>query len=616
MSAETSRKIYDFAIVREDHEHERSREKERQPSRDHNITVSISETGEMMARQINNRVTLSESEAYVADFAQNNSLSYFNIPPSSIGLMDERILTPDSIIPNPVPVVFISSYGLLNGSEWTSSQPSEGTAVLSEWLARNEPQSAPIFIDPNLISEEEFEDILSRYAGPESPSLIGFSLLPVNLRNDIPLIARTKQKLPKSIMVAGGIGSEILDLLPTASGAKGVGEALPIDTVLTGTPFGTLSQIVKGLHSGTISNKQDLDELLQATDARPYPVSEIQDARVRARNLFIPYEYTDLVHGKSYKEANELSEGSEGRNVVSVLIDNRCDQGCYFCSSPKQQIYTNIESAMDHLEAKVQSAEIIAVNDNDLSNNPDQTIALCQEMIGRGILQPKHGKMRANSYHPELLDALAKANFVRLAIGVESFDYDVRKSLNKKDFTDDAIEKNLHHMLLRGIQPEINLILFSPHETNESLEKTVRDSLNWVNEGCSLYATIGLFAVPNAPAVKNILRKGKLLESQLIETEELFYPGMKEALLFPTRWKGPNDESAKLRDELLTTRKEILDELSTRYDTAMPIPVEAYTAIALLANRLGLEGFVTKEELLANILEYAESQLDKHYISI
>lgn len=588
-------------------------------------TVNVYELdGEIFAHQINNAVQLPHGFMSTAeDILGDEEVSSFNLKAGALQRFREGDTpTADDVVLHPVSTIFLSSQGLLNGSEWTSNQPSEGIAVLSEWLARNEPEAAPIFIDPNLLSEQQLKEILLRYTEAGRLALVGFSLLPVNILNDARLVTSVKETVPDSLVVAGGIGSEILDLLPTKTGKQGISEALPVDLTLQGSPFRSLASIVRGIRDGSVIDGPSLRALVHDLDNPGYTedphevFAEALQARETARKWFIPYKRNDKVHGTNYAAANGGTEQTDGTaDVVSVLIDNRCDQGCYFCASPKQQMFVGVGDAIEHVIEKAADADVIAFNDNDLSNNPEQTIALCEAMVQEGVLQPKHGKMRANTYEPRLLEALAAAGFTRIALGIESFDVEVRNGLSKRDFTDEIIAQNLVKLLELGITPEINLILFSPRETQTSLKTTTEQALEWSEKGCLLYATMGLFATPNSPAVKSLLERNALANSQRVETTEINLPGMSDALIFPTQWKVPQ-EVVGIKDQLLQERPILVKEVGAKLGVQVSVPIEAYIGMALLAHYTKVDGFTTEGEMKTKIFEYATKMASEPYISI
>ena len=468
----------------------------------HSVVIEDRGDGDPIARQVNNLVTFGQrGDSIVSAVVTRTRTRSIALP---AGITPEQFFdSPQiSVVPNPVPVILFSSYGLLNGSEWTSNQPSEGIYVIAEWLARKQVTAAPLCIDPNLASWTEVEGILRHYRGRAGPTILGFSALPVNLENDARLICRVKDLLPDSKVIVGGIGSESLLLLPTRSGKRGIQHALPVDAVLTGSAVEELSELV-GTTWQQANPDEDLSTLIPAQGPRQNNhelIKRLQESRENAHQLFIPQTYSDLIHSRSYGDANAESLGVSAQRTVPVLVDNRCTQGCYFCASPKNQVFMSIEEAADHVAGKASSADVLAFNDNDLSNDPEQTLRLCELMREKGVTQPKHGKMRVLGYNPQLIDALASAGFVRMTVGVESFSHLVRRRLGKARFEDEAISSSLQHMLDVGITPEINLILFSPHETMDTLRETSTEALKWAERGALLYCTFGVFATPNSPS--------------------------------------------------------------------------------------------------------------------
>jgi hypothetical protein len=520
---------------------------------------------------------------------------------------DEHGYRGNGLIFDPVVCVFVSSFGLLNGSEWTSHQPSLGIWTLGDWLAASCPFVSTLCIDPNLAgldrtySEIGFHASLSRRS-----SILAYSILPVNLRNDGLLLAELKARHPALHVIVGGIGSESLDELKNAAGEKGICTYLPVDRLVKNTEIHALPNIMRELYG-------DLDEAVAGAAYQGQAERSTLD-RARADILQrIPMEVADLVHPSSYAEANRSTRSIEASTVVPFLFDNSCSQNCYFCASPKQKYYSGINEAIAKLTPLVGEGSIIAFNDNDLSNDPDQTIEFCNALIAAGIGNEKHGKMRADKFRPDLLDAMNAAGFVRIAIGVESFSEDVRALLSKSNFSDANIDQNLSGLLERGMRPEINLIMFSPHETRSSLKRSVTDALQWVQRGATVYATMGVFATPNSPGVTTLLRKGQLPAK--IHCETIQFPGMPQPLIFPVRWKA-SDEMEEMRQTVLTARGRLLANASRHAGEQAPIHVEAYAALLVTDALLKGEPLENLSSIERELELYWVSQGDHQYISI
>ncbi|MCB9140357.1 MAG: hypothetical protein H6642_18635 [Caldilineaceae bacterium] len=589
-------------------------------SQRHNVTIFRDDSLKIRARQVNNEIAINpDQEIMIHDLMKHQNIQRFNIAPKHLHAFTECTLAENDIILDPIPVVLVSSYGLLGNSKWTSSQPSEGIWVLAEWLSRVTPVVAPICIDPNLIHRHQYDKIIEKLNDKSPNFLFGFSVLPVNLENDAELICRSSRLAPQSFRVVGGIGSESLSMLPVEGGEFGLENALPVDIIIPGVAIYELVEIVTALYEGMIKTRNDLRDFTFDKSHELYKDAEadftkaINWSREMARSQFIPFERSDMFHENSYKEANKASYVGDSSTIVSVLTDNQCSQGCYFCASPKQRVFANTMDASEHVKRKSIGADILAFNNNDLANDPRATIELCNEMIRSNIAQPKHGKMRVVSYEPELIITLARANFVRIAVGIESFSEEVRNRLGKRSFTEEAITKTLDHLLAVGIRPEINLILFSPHESIESLRVTTCQAVEWVNKGATIYATFGLFATPNSPGTMKWLRDKQ--QSNRIEYRAVKKDGMTKTLFIPHQWRASSEIEA-ICSTISAQRTRVIDQFERQYGKKLSVPIEAYIAIALLGHHFSINGYSDREVALGKIDAYLRSEIENQYISI
>lgn len=568
------------------------------PSLNHNITVYYDMNNDLQIRQINNPVVLTKPAfAHLSNIMEKYKI--VNITPDKIKKLLDGTIEHAELVEKVTTFIFISSYGLIDDAEWTSYQPSEGISLLSEWLAKNEPSAAPLTIDPNLVGNDLFS-IIQTHANASKNVVLAFSIIPANIENDIQLILKIKKAVPESVVVVGGIGSDALKLIPTSDGKMGIQNALPIDLILENDGLVDLANISRKLSGITDELRKDGPDFY-----------EISESRLIANEWFIPFKIPDIIHKTPYNLVNF----SKRDTVAQILVDNRCMQNCFFCSSPKHQRFHNTLEALDYIEEKSKTAEIIAFNDNDLSFDVEQTIRLCQGMISRNITQPKHGKFGVRKFNPELIDALKLANFQRIAIGVESFDQNVRANLGKQNFTDKNISETLNYLLQKKIQPEINLIIASPTDNYDSLKTTVIKALEWAEKGCWIFTTIGLSAVANSPAVMRLMEQKDFVNTNKIEFREIFHEGMTATLLLPKYWQS-SDEIIRLRETLIKTRTDILFELHEHFNIKMPVPVRNYVIITTLALLLKIDGFKTKADIMPRIYKYAEKNYQRPYINI
>ena len=88
-----------------------------------------------------------------------------------------------------------------------------------------------------------------------------------------------------------------------------------------------------------------------------------------------------------------------------------------------------------------------------------------------------------------------------------------------------------------------------------------------------------------------------------------------ESLLFPTQWKTPADV-AIIKEKVIAKRKKILKDLSEKFGAKIPVPVEAYIAIALLAHEFNMDDFQTNDKMKEKINFYTAQNINNQYVSI
>jgi hypothetical protein len=138
--------------------------------------------------------------------------------------------------------------------------------------------------------------------------------------------------------------------------------------------------------------------------------------------------------------------------------------------------------------------------------------------------------------------------------------------------------------------------------------------LKWVDRGASLYVTLGLFATPNSPGVIHALKDGKDIPRK-IDFDTITVPETGKALLFPTQWKV-TPEMNEIKKEIIIKRNEILKGLFQAHGVKMPIPIESYVTVALLANQFGTSGYQIHADMMKKIESYTAKHIHTQYVSI
>src|SRR5690606_30064641 len=102
----------------------------------------------------------------------------------------------------------------------------EGMWVLAEWLAKHSHTASPLCIDPNMFANTQvLLNKIASFVNDRDTVVFGFSMLPVNLRNDLALFSEIQHRFPLAKKVVGGIGSDSLQWLPTKDGKAGIDAA-------------------------------------------------------------------------------------------------------------------------------------------------------------------------------------------------------------------------------------------------------------------------------------------------------------------------------------------------------------------------------------------------------
>jgi len=113
--------------------------------------------------------------------------------------------------------------------------------------------------------------------------------------------------------------------------------------------------------------------------------------------------------------------------------------------------------------------------------------------------------------------------------------------------------------------------------------------------------------------VLGLLSRGRI--SDRIIFREIHFPGMRDSILYPVSWKALPDVQ-ELRQRVSERRSQVLEIVRQRFGAAASIPIEAYAAIAILAQELKVDGFGSDAETTDKILEYAEWRRNYEYVSI
>ncbi|MEI8175832.1 MAG: radical SAM protein, partial [Candidatus Omnitrophota bacterium] len=287
----------------------------------------------------------------------------------------------------------------------------------------------------------------ARYIVDLQPQYLGLPAYTEEI-NDAALIAeRVKEMSPQMIVIVGGPHA-------TALPARTLDEFKVFDYVVVGEGEMSFTDIISGRAPAKIPGiayrEPDGSVIVNGApshvdlDTLPLPAWDLYDL---SRYAFVPI---DTIRG--------------------------CPYSCVFChrATGSAVRYKNPHKIVDDIEAikkKNPDARFALVGGGSFPLRRDHAVAVCQEIIGRGLTVPWVTATRVDLVDEELLSLMKESGCYDIALGIESGDPAILAGCGKRT-TPELAEQALMMCKKIGIGTELNFILGLPGETKESLLKT------------------------------------------------------------------------------------------------------------------------------------------------
>ncbi len=301
----------------------------------------------------------------------------------------------------------------------------------------------------NLKPEKAVQTILS-----SRPDILGITAMSVNSVDPISTLIKLLRKNGfQNKLIAGGHGASVLPQPLLESGA---------DAVVYGEGEQTLREVIlQGISENTAGLVMIREgNILKTTPRRLLDL----DTLVMPAKKWIP----------TPKDALYFLETSRG-----------CPHRCRFCETSQffrstwrsrspEKVVKDIETLVDR------GAFMIQITDDNFTANPKRAIRICNELENRNLPLFFVFSTRSDDLlsDPELIPSLAKANFLRAAIGVETPDEKMSHQIGK------CISLDQHKLAFDGLQKAgiysvASFIVGLPGETEQTRK-------NYVNVACEL----------------------------------------------------------------------------------------------------------------------------------
>jgi len=197
--------------------------------------------------------------------------------------------------------------------------------------------------------------------------------------------------------------------------------------------------------------------------------------------------------------------------VMPVLSGRGCIFTCNFCYRMDKGFRgRSNESILEEVAflQKEYRINYVAFSDELLMSSVGRTISLCEAIINSGLKFKWYCNGRLNYAKPKVLKLMKEAGCVFINYGIESYDDDMLKVMNKV-LTTKQIEQGIQATLDVGISPGFNIIFGNIGETKEVLMKGVEFLLKY-DDGSQMRTIRPVTPYPGSPLFYYAIKEGLL----------------------------------------------------------------------------------------------------------
>jgi len=312
-------------------------------------------------------------------------------------------------------------------------------------------------------------------------------------------IASLIKQIKKIPVIAGGfhptiapdevISKDCFDMICIGEGENSFLELL--QKMQKNNPIDKIQNLWVKKNGKIIKNPQR--ELIKNLDSLPFPDREIFDYR----------KYLEWNHG-----------------TATFLSTRGCPFQCTYCINHflmkmyKGQKYVRFRS-IDNLFQEIKqvleeykdSIKNIEFYDDTFTLDENRIKEFCQRYPSEiGI--PFNINVRVNAINSDLFKELKKAGCIRVSIGIESGDENIRNNILKRDMTNQQIIDTFKAAREAGLKTYSFNMVGIPFETKESIQKTID-----LNKECSPdYVGVSIFNAFKGTEIYDICRKNSWLK--------------------------------------------------------------------------------------------------------
>lgn len=314
--------------------------------------------------------------------------------------------------------------------------------------------------------------------------IVGFSVQEDTMVADIINMNLATRLAPDALIIAGGHTAQfdyqsLLDKSPVRIVVLGEGEK-PLLKLVEGSPL------------------EDIPGIVLKNYNTPLSPSEFKEASENIDYENIPYEtYWDYYVNLYRENGQEITpEISQIIHTVRIFTRNNCPMSCRFCSTisflpaacgkkavPVADISgRNLVNLLKRIIKAHPRVETFYFTDDDFCSRRKQLVEFLKLVIAEKLPVTFFAFSRIDDLDEDVVALMKKAGFRGLHIGIENFQPEILKELNKK-INLETIETNLKLLNDYGILPSVTFILCTPGTKIEWIENTARRILEGYDDG-------------------------------------------------------------------------------------------------------------------------------------
>lgn len=188
----------------------------------------------------------------------------------------------------------------------------------------------------------------------------------------------------------------------------------------------------------------------------------------------LPWPYFDKLPMEHYINSKWPPATATDR-VMHMIFSRGCYYSCNFCYRMVEGIrYRNTDDVIEEIKFYKKKYRITYINFQDelLMGTKSKTIEFCEKMLKENLNIRWTCNGRLNVAVPEVLSVMKKAGCVFINYGIESYDNESLKLMDKKQ-TEEEILKGVENTQACDIKIGFNLIFGNVGDAKESLRKSL-----------------------------------------------------------------------------------------------------------------------------------------------